>query len=185
MMLPPSGTCAAAVLEDVEGAEDVDRERAHELIGRVVGDRRDRAADAGVAEEDVEAPVAIHPGSERRFHRVLVRDVGDRGERVLVAELADGGLELRLVDADEVDLRAFGDEQARGGEPDPALSAGDQGDLVLQSSHGHSLLFRLAYPRGSRDDPREHARVQSRSRSRGRPDAVSAWHDARPPALAG
>ena len=151
MMLPPSGTCGCAVLEDVEGAEDVDGERAHELVGRVVGDGRDRAADAGVAEEDVQAPIAIHPGSDGRFDRVLVRDIGDRGKRVLLAEFAGGILELRFVDADEVDLRAFGDEQARGGEPDPALSAGDQGDLVLQSSHGHSLSFP---PRGSPRLPR-------------------------------
>jgi hypothetical protein len=63
----------------------------------------------------------------------------------VLAELAGGILKLRFVDADEMDLRAFGDEQARGGEPDPTLSAGDQGDLVLQSSHGHSFVP----PRGS------------------------------------
>jgi hypothetical protein len=37
----------------------VDGERARELIRRIVGDGRDRAADAGVAEEDVEPLVGL------------------------------------------------------------------------------------------------------------------------------
>ena len=144
------GHVRRAVLEDVEGAEDVDGERAHELVRRVVDDRRDRAADAGVAEEDVEAPESIDTGGDRGLHRALVRDVGDRGERVVVAELAGGGLELRLVDADEMDLRTLGDEQARGREADPALSAGDQRDLVLHPSHGDSSLFLARRPAARR-----------------------------------
>src|SRR3954451_11005499 len=84
--------------------------------------------------------------------------------RVLIAELAGGGVELCLVDADEVDLRALGDEQARGGEPDPALAAGDQRDLVLHPSHGRLLVVGRSTARGARDHPLARARLQSRSR---------------------
>lgn len=119
----------------VERAQDVNREHTSEHVGRVVGDPGDLAADPGVAEQHVDPPIAIHALPDRAADRVLVGHVRLGTESVVVAQLRHRRGELRAVDADQVHVRPFGDEEAGRCEADPALAPGNDGDLVLQPRH--------------------------------------------------
>ncbi len=129
------------VLEDMEGAEDVDRQGAGERVGGVIDEFADFSADAGVADDDVESPEAVQAARDGAHHRALVRDVRGRAERIILSELLLRSRQLGLVDTYDVHLCAFGREQARCREPDPALAPRDERNLVIQPGHSDLPLF--------------------------------------------
>ena len=95
----------------------MDLQRAGERIGRVVVDRRHRAGDAGVAEDDVEPPErsSLRDGAG---HGVLVSDVCHSGQHV-PRRAPWRRLQLVGIDSDEVQLRALVDQQPADASPIP------------------------------------------------------------------
>jgi hypothetical protein len=82
------------VFEDVKRTEHMHRQRAGERVGRIVDDFADLSTDSGVADDDVEPPVAIHAVGNRADHRLLVGHVRDRAKRSALAELLLRGRQL-------------------------------------------------------------------------------------------
>jgi hypothetical protein len=65
------------------------------------------------------------------YHLVLLGHVGDAPARHVGAQLGRGRLQPVPGQPGEVNPRALRHEQAGAGQPDPALAAGDQGDLLV------------------------------------------------------
>jgi hypothetical protein len=109
----------------MEDAEHVDVEHAREDLLVVLGDVRDLAEHAGVGERDVEAAEPLQGQRDRRPHGLRVRHVGHGAHGAdLLGDAVD-----RAVDVGEHDVRAVGDERARGGRADRPRASGDERDL--------------------------------------------------------
>src|SRR5439155_14256544 len=95
------------------------------------------AGDAGVVDDDVEPAPARVSRCDRALHVIHARDVGDESHR-RGADLAGGRLDRRLVQVDERDAGAVGDEPPRNRQPDSAGAPGYQRDT---STEAHRLLL--------------------------------------------
>jgi hypothetical protein len=151
------------MLQPEEHADHVDVDDAAKRFQRILGDRFDLTFDAGIVVEHIDGAELVARGSDIAGDLVLLRDIGRhrqglRGGR----QILDGGLEVLLpaVDGDDAGP-AFGQKPDRGGSND-AGSAGDDGDLAVQTNMiGHEVfppLLRL---------PRR-LMVQARSRAEAR-----------------
>jgi hypothetical protein len=121
------------VLAAEEDARRVDLQHA---LPRVQAGDEDRVVvgrrDAGVVERDVDSPVPFRHPVEERPDGLLVADVaGDE----LAAHLVGGGLAGLRRDVDADHLGSLGRKPSRGGQPDAAPGAGDDGDPILQTLH--------------------------------------------------
>ena len=109
---------------------DVDGE---ELIEVLLADRPERGdrCDAGVGEQDVEAPfLLLHRGVQT----VEVREVRDVALHagVVPADSRYRFIEFRLPASGDEDVGALGDEPPGGGQADAAVAAGDDRDFPFQ-----------------------------------------------------
>ncbi len=93
-------------------------------------------ADAGIADEDVDAAVLVDRGLDDLLGAAVLLKVG-RDDDALSACLGDRaqGLAQLLLAAGGADhLGAFAAEQLEGGAADAAAGAGDDGDLAVQAT---------------------------------------------------
>jgi hypothetical protein len=109
-----------------------------ERRGDLLACARVAAGDAGVVDEDVEAPGFARDLREHRAHRAAVGDVGLDGARVPArgAHRGDGlagTIELHVV---HDDTRALFGEQERDGSADAGAAAGDERNAIGQSHEG-------------------------------------------------
>ncbi|MNF84288.1 hypothetical protein D3C84_666400 [compost metagenome] len=98
----------------------------------------------GVVDQDVQAPVTLRRCLDGGDEGLLVADVGDHafGVAALVADRGDHRFQrLGTTTADDHD-GAFLGEAVGGGLADPRATAGDEGDLVLQTCCHRSPLLR-------------------------------------------
>ena len=117
----------------------VDRHDAVEHVLGVLREGRDRALDAGVVEEGVDAAEALHRLARVAFVVGATRHVGGRGDG-LAARLGDGAHGSGEVAGGQVhgdDAGALAGEAHGGGASDAPGGAGDDGDLALEAlAHG-------------------------------------------------
>ena len=88
--------------------------------------------DAGVVDEDVEAPEGRDRAGDEPLSLIAVADVGLVEQRAR-AELRGGGLALLDVDVADRDLGALAGEALGDGEADALRRPRDHRDLVLQT----------------------------------------------------
>src|SRR6185437_15464059 len=121
--------------------------------------------DAGVRDQDVDAPEGGDAALEHAPHLLLAGDVALHGDRLaaarrdLLAHRIGGGAVREVVDGDP---RAARGERAAGSGPDAAVAAGDERRLALQELHAR---------RSTR--ARNSSRVASWSRKTPRTDEVT------------
>ncbi len=107
------------------------------VIGRIL--RRPAEVDAGIAADDVDLARRVRRAREG----LAVRHVEADGPHPLAARQRLHRLvECLLPDVRDHDPRAGLQEFPRHGEPDAGRAAGDEGRLVLEIVHAHSLLAR-------------------------------------------
>ena len=104
--------------------------RSQSLDARL-GDRPERAADAGVVEQDVEPAEALDGGADQRLDVVLLGDVGAQEQQpVRVGDLVDEALAVVGVEVADDDAGALGEEAQHRRPADAAGTTGDDGDPV-------------------------------------------------------
>ena len=105
-----------------------------EQLDGVVGDRRDRAQRAGVAEDHVDGAPAFDGALHDAFDVVGLLHVGDHRRHDLGVEGGRHGAHRRLGDVDQRDPGTVLDEQPRGRGADAPARAGQHADLSRERS---------------------------------------------------
>ncbi len=129
-----------------EDAAQVDREDAVEFRERIFVQGEDRAFDACVVEEAVDAAEPGDRGVDIGLDFLRLRAVGAEGLGVGAGGAQLGGALLQPVadDVDEHQPRALFGEDLRGGEADGAGGAGDDDRAILVVGHAAILCGRGA-----------------------------------------
>ena len=135
MTLPPSFIFGVAYFARQQRASDVDGVDGVEHILGVIGDRRDDAEVAGVAEQHVDFAPARHGRSDAAFDVGSARYVGGDVVDRQSGEIRERLLRRRFAEVDQGDARAFGDELPRRSEANAAGAAGDQAGFAAEQSH--------------------------------------------------
>jgi hypothetical protein len=160
MMLPPPAAYAGdGMLAHMEGAADVDRERALPVGIIELGDRRLRRKDRGVVDEDVQGAEPPGRRDDRGAGRSAPADVARQTRRGPARSRNGGGSSGRslAVDVGAEHRGALASELRTDGVADAAGSAGDDRDLSLQSTAGHVRCIhdrRRAFQRWALPPPR-------------------------------
>ena len=132
------------MLHAEEDAAQQHRLRAVPVLDRDLGERPERAADAGVVEHDVEAAELGERARDERLDVGLGRDVRalEDALRARRARLFGRRFAAGRVQVGQNHMRAFAREQDRARHAHAARRPGDHGDLALQLAHRRrSLLF--------------------------------------------
>ncbi len=134
------------MLEAEKHADDVDVDDAAERGERVLGDRLHLTLYPGIVVEDVDGPEGVDRGADIGCDLVLVGHIGRDGEGLRGGrQVRDRASEIRFPAVDGDDPRPALGQQADGRGSDDARSAGDDGDLAVQSDTiGH--LVSLTFP---------------------------------------
>ena len=131
-------------MRDIEDAVEIDRHDVLPILQHGVGVRREgvAAVDAGIVDEDRDlADLARDLLCDREailtFGHVQHEALG------LAAGAADlaGGVAYGLVDVEQHDTRALAREAGRDRAADARCGASDDGNVILEKSHGVSSAF--------------------------------------------
>ena len=131
------------MLHAQEDADHVDVEHPAKRLQRIFRDRRDVALDAGIVVEHVDGAELVDGGADIVGDLVLAGDIGGDRQRLRRGrQILDRGLQVLLLAVDCDNTRAALGQQPHGRGADDAGSAGDDGDLAVQTnSIGHVRRF--------------------------------------------
>jgi hypothetical protein len=130
-----------AELAGEKRAAGVDHYGAVERILRIVGERRDEAGIAGVAEDHVNCAPAVGGRGKSSVELAAVGDIADRDRDIFRVERGGRVVQRALFEVEQCDARAFCEEAPRRCAADAAGAAAYHANLVVQQGHAGLLWY--------------------------------------------
>lgn len=129
------------ILGGEKGAGQVDVEGLAPADDADIGHRRHLADGTGIVEGDIETTEAVARRFDQRLgHGFILHITGDGYHFAAhFPDLGDGIVEFRLAARAEDELGALGGKELRRSAADTGTGAGDDGNLVKESSHESSF----------------------------------------------